>query len=115
MKHALLISGIIEIIGSLVLYFIPEQLFSINEGFHIITKLYGLTMFVVGLLNILAFSSYQKTKFFKQIFLTMMGFHAALAMLSYSASPIQFPLYNYGSIVHGLLFGLFLLGYLKDA
>lgn len=115
MKLALLISGIIEIIGAIVLYISPTLIFSIEDPHHVLFKFYALTMMVVGLLNVFAFTSYQKTRFFKQIFLTMMGFHGALAMLSYGAADTQFPLSLYGSITHGVLFGIFLIGYLKEA
>lgn len=115
MKWALLISGVIELIGAIILYFSPLLIFSIQEASHVLFKFYAMTMAVVGLLNVFAALSFQKSKFFKQVFLTMMGFHGALAMLCYGSPDSQFPLSLYGSITHGVLFALFLIGYLKEA
>jgi len=115
MKWALLISGIVEIIGALTLYMTPELIFSLQEGQHIISKFYGLTMLIVGLLNVFAYASFESTPFFKRIFLAMMGFHGALAMMCYSAPSIQFPYHTQATVTHGILFCLFVLGYLKDA
>jgi len=115
MKWALLISGIVELVGAIVLYFSPSLIFVIQEDIHVLFKFYAITMAVVGILNVFAYLSFQKTKFFKQVFLTMMGFHGALAMLSYGSPDAQFPLSLYGSITHGFVFVLFFIGYLKEA
>ena len=113
MKLSLLISGIIETIGALIVFFAPHYIYS--SEFHIAFKLYGLTMFILGLINLFAYFSFQNNKFFKQIFLSMMGFHGALAMMCYSAPDLQFPLHIQGAICHGVIFAIFVFGYMKDS
>jgi len=114
MKWSLLISGIIEVIGGLIVFFAPYFIYEFEGLYHIAFKLYGFTMFILGIINVFAYFAYQVNKFFKQIFLSMMGFHGALAMLCYSAPEFQFPLHIQGAITHGVIFSIFLTAYLKE-
>jgi len=113
MKWALLIGAIIEILGSFVVYFSADLMF-ITDTQTMVYRLYGLTMFVLGLLNVFIFKAKIDNKSFKQMYLTMMGFHAALSIMCHNAPDAQFPLYREASIAHGLLFALFIFFYMKD-
>jgi len=115
MKWALFISGIIELLGGLILYFQPELIFSFTENIHFSVKLYALTIIILGILNLIAWRSFDMSMFFRQFFITMMGFHAAVAFMSYAAPLSQFPLQLTATICHVGVFIIFLVTYMKDA
>lgn len=112
MKYALLLSGIVEVLGGLVVYFSPILAFpSMSvEAAH----MYGLAAMVIGLINIFAYKSFGANPIFKHIFLSMMFFHAAVSFIIYSA-PQGFISHKIGGIlVHLSLFLVFTFTYLKD-
>jgi len=113
MRWALLIGAIVEIIGSLVVYFAADLIFTIDIQ-TLVYRFYGLTLFIVGLINIFLYKAEIDPKTFKQVYLTMMGFHAALSIMCHSAPSVQFPFYREASISHGIIFAIFLFFYMKD-
>jgi len=112
MKNAFLISGIVEILGALVFYFYPDLMFEIDlTGVH---KLYGLAAFVIGLINVFCFQHFEHNPFFKKVFLLLMGFHAALAMLCYGMPISILSLKIEATLTHLLCFVVFFITYMKD-
>ena len=112
MKIALLISGIIELLGGIVCYLHPELLFS--QGNPMLYRMYGLSASVIGIITILLFRFYAENKLHRLSYITLMFFHGALAMIIYSSSP-EFINYKLGgTLTHLLLFVIFLMGYLQD-
>ncbi len=112
MKIALLISGIIEILGGMICYFNPELLFS--NGNPMLYRMYGLSAAVIGMLTVLLYRFYAESKLHRLSFMTLMFFHGALSMIMYSSSPEFIDYKLGGTLTHLLLFVIFMMGYLKD-
>jgi len=112
MKLALLISGIVELIGGAICYLYSDLIFT--GGQPLLYRLYGLSALVIGILCILMFRFYTDSKFFRLSYMTMLFFQGALAMIIYSSNS-EIINHNLGGILtHLFLFVLLLLGYLKD-
>ena len=112
MKYAFLFSGVVELLGAIVLYFYPEIMFEIDVTG--VSKLYGLAVFALGLVNIFAFQHYEQNAFYKKVFLLMMGFHAALAMICFGMPKSILSLKTGAMLTHLLSFVVFFITYMKD-
>lgn len=112
MKSALLIHGIIELLGAIVCSFYPEIIFS--ETPMIVTRIYGLAAGVIGIMSLLCYRHYEPTPLFRQLIVVMMFFHGTLAMLCSKADLDIVPSRTGAMAVHLVLFIIFLLGYMKD-
>ena len=64
MKYAFLFSGIIELLGAVVIYFYPEWMFEVDVTG--VSKLYGMAVFALGLVNVFAYQDYHKNAFIKK-------------------------------------------------
>lgn len=111
MKWALLLSGLVELIGGIICYFYPGLLYS---AYHISIDLFGLNAMVMGILNILAYKFYVDNSFFKFFSLAMMFMHGALAMVCYRIDPLVFPFQLGGMLTHLAIFIVFLISYLNN-
>lgn len=112
MKWALLLSGIIELIGACLCYFAPHLVY--DNGSPYLVKLYGLSALVLGIINLLLYVYYSETKLVKLIYLAMMFFHGAVAMMTYgsASAAISYPLGT--TLTHLGVFVVFLFGYMND-
>lgn len=112
MKYAFLVSGIVEIIGGFVFYFYPELMFNIDlTGVH---KLYGLAALTIGSMCIFCFQHFEQNRLFKKMFLLVMGFHAALAMLCFGMPLSILSLKIEATLTHLLCFVVFFITYMKE-
>jgi hypothetical protein len=112
MKYAFLFSGIVELLGALFLYFYPELIFEVETTG--VSKLYGMAVFALGLVNVFAFQHYGQNAFFKKFFLLMMGYHAALAMICFGIPTSILSLKIAAMLTHLLCFVVFFITYMKD-
>ena len=112
MKCALLISGIVELLGAIVLFLRPDLIF--GADFVGLSKVYGLAAFSLGLINIFAFQHFEDTPFFKKLFLLMMGFHAALALICYGMSTNLITFKLPATITHLACFVVFFITYMRN-
>ena len=101
MKWALLLSGIIELVGGIITYMKPTLLFVDQAGTH---QFYGIALLVLGLINLLCFKFYEETGPTRSIYMAMMFFHAVVAILSYRTGGLN---YQTGAIATHL--GLFII------
>ncbi len=113
-KWAILFSGIMELIGGIIVYIQPSWIFPVDETSTYIFQLYGLTMSVIGILCIAAYRYYESTPFYKILFLTMMFFHGVITMKTYSLSADSFQWSTEASITHGVMFIFFVVAYMSD-
>ena len=113
-KWALLVSGIVEVSGAIILYFNPHLIFQSDIPIQMIYKMYGITMFIVGLLCLITVRHYADNTMTGHIFLLIMFFHAALSMMTYTADNTEIIQPIQASITHGILFVMFLFAYLSD-
>lgn len=113
-KWSLLISGIVEVSGAIIIYFNPELIFSPNIGASLLFRLYAITMLVVGIISLLAVKHYKDDDITRHIYVSIMFMHAVITLMTYTAdsSVLMQPLQ--ASITHGILFILFIVGYLSD-
>lgn len=114
MKYALLISGIVELIGGLLVYFHPALAFNVTLSNSTIFKMYGLLAAVIGLINLMAFKHYSESRIISIIFLSMMFFHAAVAFLIYADGQEFFHQQQIATLLHLVIFCIFLGSYLND-
>ena len=112
MKYAFLLSGIIEIVGGIICYVKPDFIAPIDGS--VIFRLYAINALVLGLLNIFLYVHYEENKFFKNCFLAMMFFHAAISVIVYSAAPTSITFQLPATLAHLALFVIFFLSYMKD-
>ncbi len=112
MKYAFLFSGIIELLGAVVIYFYPEWMFEVDVTG--VSKLYGMAVFALGLVNVFAYQDYHKNAFIKKIFLLMMGYHAALSMICFGMHSAIISLKMGAMLTHLLCFVVFFITYMKD-
>jgi len=113
-KWLFLMSGILEIAGSLIIYFNPSAIFGNLSPNSIESKLYAITMSCFGIIGILCFRHYRPSDLFRHLFLVHLFFHAAVTVMTYSTPEEAFAFAIPASITHGILFVLFVMGYLKD-
>ncbi len=112
MRVVFLISGIVEIVAAFICYLHPNVLY--ENATPYLMKLYGINALVLGIINILLYRYYQTTDLIRKIFLSMMFFHGAIAMMTYGfkATKLTYPI---GVILtHLALFILFFIMYMKD-
>ena len=114
MKYALLISGLVELLGGILVYFNPDILFSNVLNHATIFKMYGLLAFILGMINIMAYKHYSENRIITIIFLSMMFFHAAVAFLVYADRLNLFHHQQLACVLHLFIFCVFLGTYLKD-
>ena len=112
MKYAFLISGILELFGAFICYFMSDILYMSGPGF--LTRLYGINALVLGIINLVCFFHYDESKKIRMFFLTMMFFHGAVAMMTYGTKDHNIT-YHLGAVLSHLgVFVVFLLTYMKD-
>lgn len=113
-KWAFLFSGIIEIIGAIIIYFKPNLIFHNELDIDIIYRLYSIALVTIGMICLFIAKNYAKNPMADAIFLIIMFFHATISMMTYTASTniIQQPIH--ASLTHGLLFLVFVMAYLND-
>ncbi len=109
MKWAFLISGIVELLAGIITYQNPAMLFIEVQSTY---QFYGLSISVLGITNLLCFKYYHDQGLCRSIYLSMMFFHAVVAILSYRASGLIYP--KEALATHLGLFVLFVLMYMKD-
>lgn len=112
MKYAFLISGLVEFLGGLVCYLYPDLLY--EQGPSYMMSLYALSAMVLGIINLVVFFFYEESKLSKFIFIAMMFFHGAVAMMTYGTQSDQLTFRIPATISHLVLFCIFLLTYMKD-
>ena len=112
MKNAFLISGLVEIVGAIVVYFNAEAIFP--DSGYLLSKMYGIAAFVLGMISFLFWRKPdQDSELYKQVFLCFMFFHAALAFSSY-ATPLEiFPLKLGSTLTHLFVFVVFFISYMN--
>ncbi len=111
MKWAFLISGIVELIGSFICYTSPELVY--QGGSAYMMQLYGLAALTLGIINILVFTNFEESKLTKTLGISMMFFHAAVAMKTFGIKSDNITYQNEAIITHVILFLLFLVGYMN--
>jgi len=109
MKLALLIGGIVELLGGIICYFSPDTIFLSPDG---TATLYGLAAAVIGLLCLFLYRDYSENRLTKSCYLLIMFFHAAIALFLNGNEILTYNLG--GKITHGVLFAVFLIGYMSD-
>lgn len=112
MKWAFLISGIVELLGGIIICLYPAVVFS--GVLHIAFNLYGIAAIVLGIFNFLLFRFFEESKVFRLFGITMMFFHGAVAMMVYKAPLEMMPQALPATLTHLGLFVAFVLGYLSD-
>lgn len=113
-KWALLVSGIVEVTGAIIIYFNPEMIFQDDIPIQMIYRLYAITMLIVGLICLLTARHYLDNQLTSHIFLTIMFFHAVITTMLYTADNSEVIQPTQSSITHGILFIMFLFAYLSD-
>ncbi|MBT8232071.1 MAG: hypothetical protein HKO66_07875 [Saprospiraceae bacterium] len=111
MRIALLVSGILELIGGMIIYFKPDLIFA--NTYTPTAKFFGLAAFVIGMINIFSYQEFNESPVFKKIFLTMMGYHAAIAMICFGMSPKIMHYTLEATLTHLACFVLFFIMYMK--
>lgn len=111
MKWAFLLSGILEIIGGLLCYFYPEVIFS---QLHILTSIFGIAIVVLGIINIFCYRHYNENQFFRTVYISMMGYHAIVAMTCHGLHQGDWQYAKQAAYTHLVLFIIFIFFYLKD-
>ena len=113
-KWALLFSGIVEVIGAIIVYFKPNIIFHNEFKIEIIYRLYAIALITIGMLCLFVFKNYTKNPLTDAIFMIIMFFHAVITIMTYSADTniMQQPIH--ASLTHGLLFVVFVIAYLND-
>ena len=113
-KWAFLFSGIVEVIGAIIIYFKPNIIFHDEFKIDIIYRLYAIALVSIGMLCLLVFKNYTKNSLTDTIFMIIMFFHAVITMMTYTADTniMQQPIH--ASLTHGLLFVVFIIAYLND-
>ncbi len=112
MRIAFLISGLAEIIAAIICYSAPDLI--IANGTPYLLKLYGINAFVMGIINLLLFYYFEESEMVRKIYLAMMFFHGAVAMMTYGFknTALTYPL---GAVLfHLALFVLFFIMYMRD-
>ena len=112
MKFAFLISGIIELIGAYICYFSPDLIYVDAPPY--LLRLYGLAALSLGIINIMLYKHYVKSRLTKVLYLTIMFFHGAVAMMTYGSQsdslPYQLPII----LTHLTVFVIFFIMYMKE-
>jgi len=112
MKLAFLVCGIIELIGAAACSFFPTLIFA--ETAPLISKMYGLSASVIGIVSLLAYRDFSPAPLFRHLLVLMMFFHGALAMLCFKASAALIPYHLPATIVHLAMFVILLFGYMSN-
>ena len=113
-KWSLLIGGIVEVSGAIILYFNPEFVFSPDIGAFILYRLYAVAILVIGIISLLTVKHYRDDDMTRHIYMSIMFMHVAITLMTYTAdnSVLLQPLQ--ASITHGILFIMFVVAYLSD-
>jgi len=113
-KWSLLIGGIVEVSGAIILYFNPELVFSPDIGAFILYRLYAVAILVIGIISLLTVKHYREDDMTRHLYMSIMFMHAAITLMTYTAdnSVLMHPLQ--ASMTHGILFIMFVVGYLTD-
>ena len=112
MRIAFLISGIVEIIGAFIFYVYPDVMHQNPTPY--LMKLYGINALILGIINMLIYRHYQTSDLIRKVFLAMIFFHGAIAMMTYGFKDagLNYPL---GAVLtHLALFVLFFITYMRD-
>ena len=112
MRIALLLVGIIELIGGLITFIIPHLIFNDTNSLSI--KLYGLAAMVIGISCLFVIRKGTDQRFFKTFFLIMMFFQGALAMICSQDRTNSLVNNNEAVITHVVIFSILVIAYLKD-
>ena len=114
MKYGLLLSGVVEIIGGIIVFFASDLILPENAAALPLVKMYGLLAFVVGFINYQAYLHFDDNPLGRKVFMAMFFFHGALALMCFrmNASVINYPLA--ATLTHLALFVVLLMAYLKD-
>ena len=114
MKYGLLLSGVVEIIGGIIVFFASDLILPSNAAALPLVKMYGLLAVVVGFINYQAYIHFDGHALARKIFMAMFFFHGALAMMCFrmDTSIMKYPLA--ATLTHLALFVVLLMAYLKD-
>jgi hypothetical protein len=112
MKYALLLGSIIEFLGAYVMYFHPDLVFF--EPHLLLSRFYGLAALVLSFISFIAYKLYQEEKVIRTIYLIIMFFHGAIALVAYQDMSGQLIHRNETIVSHVIIFGIFVGAYLKD-
>jgi len=113
MKYALLLSGIVELVGGIIVYFFPSLIFNISYNSVSVLNIYGLMASIIGIINIYGFLHFDENKFFRILFMCMMFFHGALSLILFRFSDKIITYALGATICHLSIFAFFVLSYLK--
>jgi len=86
MKYILYINALVELLGGLILIMNPTLLLLNSDPEPqgiIVSKLYGILAFAFGLMSLILAKHFEFTKLFKQVILTVIGFHFAVGLFMY--------------------------------
>ena len=112
MKNAFLVSGIIELIGAYLCYFVPDFIYEGGPAY--LLRLYGLGALTLGVMCIMIYKHYSKTRLTKVLYLSIMFFHGAVAMMTYGTHAdnltYQLPII----LTHLAVFVIFFIFYMKN-
>lgn len=109
---AFLISGIVELVGGIAIYFKPQLVFdSVNMTQ---ARIYGIAALVIGIVNLIFWRKGRNTELERLVFLSMMFFHAALSFVCYSASTEEMSARLGACLTHLAVFVLFFVSYMAE-
>lgn len=112
MRWALLLSGILEILGATACYFMPQFIYTGGPDYLI--KLHGLSALVLGIISLVLYAHFSKERIVKLIYLALMFFHGAVAMMTYGSVSEAIPYPLGATLTHLAVFIIFFIGYMKD-
>ncbi len=116
MNKALLIHGIIELLGAIILLAKPEFLFLkeyTDESLHLI-RMYGLLAAAVGALSLVLWKHFEYRGMFKQIYLILLAFQVFVVFHLHGMLQTGTLTHKGPWIVHLVLVAVFGLFYFKD-
>ena len=112
MRWAFLISTILELVGGLVFYLYPGLIFE-NPPL-VANKLYAVAAITVAIFNFSCYKLGPDTAIWKNAVLAMLFFHAAVAMICFSAPAEIIPVHMQACLTHLAMWVLFFISYMKD-
>ncbi len=116
MNKALLIHGIVELLGAIVLLAQPELLFLneyTNESLHLI-RMYGLLAAAVGATSLILWRNFEYNWMFKQVYLVFLGFQVFVTFHLHGMIQTGTMSHKGPWVVHLVLVGVLTLFYFKD-
>jgi hypothetical protein len=117
MKYILYIHAALESIAGFLLLFNPEWLlmsYEPNLQGVVVSKLYGIAAFTMGIITYLLSQEFQYTAMYKKIILCIIAFHCAVGLFFYGVYQQQVTPNMGASALHLTIAVLSMLLYLRD-